>query len=177
LAPNTWVDLYIFSDPVFVGTVQTDSSGSYNAEFEIPEGLTFGAHTLVLGTKNLAGETITVTIQINVLAKVKVLLLSIVFAEGSAALTKAAESKLLNFIAKQDDRKVLKITISGYGTRDSNGRYDGGQVIERGETLAAFFRENGLDVRVIVSDAGLSKYEGAKARKVTIKSFWRKFTS
>ena len=177
LAPNTWVDLYIFSDPVFVGTVQTDSSGSYNAEFEIPEGLTFGAHTLVLGTKNLAGETITVTIQINVLAKVKVLPSSIVFAEGSAALTKAAESKLLNFIAKQDDRKVLKITISGYGTKDSNGRYDGGQVIERGETLAAFFRENGLDVRVIVSDAGLSKYEGAKARKVTIKSFWRKFTS
>jgi hypothetical protein len=177
LSPNTWVDLYVFSDPVFVGTVETDSSGSFNAEFEIPEGLTFGAHTLVLGTKNLAGETITVTIQINVLAKVKVLPSSNVFAEGSAALTKAAESKLLNFIAKQDDRKVLKITISGYGTKDSNGRYDGGQVIEWGETLAAFFRENGLDVRVIVSDAGLSKYEGAKARKVTIKSFWRKFTS
>lgn len=177
LAPNTWVDLYVFSDPVFVGTVETDASGSFNAEFDIPAGLTFGAHTLVLGTKNQAGETVTVTIQINVLAKVRALPSSIVFAEGSAALTKAAESKLLNFIAKQEDRKVLKITLAGFGAKDSNGRYTDDLAMERGETLAAFFRDNGLDVRFVISDQGLSKYAGAKARKVTIKSFWRKFTS
>ena len=177
LAPNTWVDLYVFSDPVFVGTVETDASGSFNAEFEIPAGLTFGAHTLVLGTKNQAGETVTVTIQINVLAKVRALPSSVVFAEGSAALSKAVESKLLNFINKQDDRKVLKITIAGFGTKDSNGRYTDDLAIERGETLAAFFRQNGIDVRFVITDQGLSKYSGPKARKVTIKSFWRKFTS
>jgi outer membrane protein OmpA-like peptidoglycan-associated protein len=177
LAPNTWVDLYVFSDPVFVGTVETDSSGSFNAEFDIPAGLTFGAHSLVLGTKNLAGETVTVTIQINVLAKVKVLPSSIVFAEGSAALTKAAKSKLLNFIAKQEDRKVLKITIAGFGQKDSNGRYTDDLAVERGEVLAAFFRDNGIDVRFVITDQGMSSYSGAKARKVTINSFWRKFTS
>jgi outer membrane protein OmpA-like peptidoglycan-associated protein len=177
LAPNTWVDLYVFSDPVFVGTVETDASGSFNAEFEIPAGLTFGAHTLVLGTKNQAGETVTVTIQINVLAKVRALPSSVVFAEGSAALSKAVESKLLNFINKQDDRKVLKITIAGFGTKDSNGRYTDDLAIERGEALAAFFRQNGIDVRFVITDQGLSKYSGPKARKVTIKSFWRKFTS
>jgi hypothetical protein len=177
LAPNTWVDLYVFSDPVFVGTVETDSSGSFVAEFAIPSGLAFGAHTLILGTKNLADETITIKIQLNVRAKVKTLSSSIVFAEDSAALTGAAESKLLGFIAKQENRKVLKITIAGFGAKDSSGRYTDALALERGEKLAAFFRQNGLDVRVIVSDAGLSKYEGAKARKVTTKSFWRKLTS
>lgn len=177
LAPNTWVDLYVFSDPVFVGTVETDSSGRFDAEFDIPAGLTFGAHTLVLGTKNLAGETVTVTIQINVLAKVKVLPSSIVFAEGSAALTKAAKSKLLNFIAKQKDRKVLKITIAGFGQKDAKGRYARALAVKRGEVLAAFFRENGIDVRFVITDQGLSSYSGMKARNVTINSSWRKFTS
>ena len=119
----------------------------------------------------------TVTIQINVLAKVRALASSVVFAEGSAALSKAVESKLLNFINKQDDRKVLKITIAGFGTKDSNGRYTDDLAIERGETLAAFFRDNGIDVRFVITDQGLSKYSGPNARKVTIKSFWRKFTS
>jgi hypothetical protein len=68
LAPNTWVDLHVFSDPVFVGTVETDSTGEFNAKFDVPSGLAVGTHTLVLGTKNLAGELITVTMGLEVLA-------------------------------------------------------------------------------------------------------------
>jgi outer membrane protein OmpA-like peptidoglycan-associated protein len=102
---------------------------------------------------------------------------SIVFAEGSAALTKAAKSKLLNFIAKQKDRKVLKITIAGFGQKDAKGRYARALAVKRGEVLAAFFRENGIDVRFVITDQGLSSYSGMKARNVTINSSWRKFTS
>ena len=70
MAPNTWVDLYVFSDPVFVGTVETDAQGGFNADFDIPSGLSIGAHTLVLGTKNQAGEEVTVTMGLLVLASV-----------------------------------------------------------------------------------------------------------
>jgi hypothetical protein len=68
LAPNTWVDLHVFSDPVFVGTVETDNTGGFNAKFDVPSGLAVGTHTLVLGTKNLAGELITVTLGLEVFA-------------------------------------------------------------------------------------------------------------
>jgi hypothetical protein len=70
MAPNTWVDLYVFSDPVFVGTVETDAQGAFDADFDIPSGLSIGAHTLVLGTKNQAGEEVTVTMGLLVLASV-----------------------------------------------------------------------------------------------------------
>jgi hypothetical protein len=68
MAPNTWVDLYVFSDPVFVGTVDTDAQGDFDADFDVPSGLSIGGHTLVLGTKNLAGKLITVTMGLEVLA-------------------------------------------------------------------------------------------------------------
>ena len=70
MAPNTWVDLYVFSDPVFVGTVETDAQGGFDADFDIPSGLSIGEHTLVLGTKNQAGEEVTVTMGLLVLASV-----------------------------------------------------------------------------------------------------------
>ena len=70
MAPNTWVDLYVFSDPVFVGTVETDAQGGFDADFDIPSGLSIGSHTLVLGTKNQAGEEVTVTMGLLVLASV-----------------------------------------------------------------------------------------------------------
>ena len=38
-------------------------------------------------------------------------------------------------------------------------------------------RDNGVEARFVIIDSGISKYTGPKARKVTIKSFWRKFTS
>jgi hypothetical protein len=45
-APNAQVIIYIFSTPLEIGRVLTDSSGAFSGEFDVPDGLELGQHTL-----------------------------------------------------------------------------------------------------------------------------------
>lgn len=45
-APNTVVIVYLFSTPIEIGRVLTDSSGNFTGEFDVPDGLELGQHTL-----------------------------------------------------------------------------------------------------------------------------------
>lgn len=45
-APNATVVIYMFSSPIEIGRVTTDASGSFTGEFDVPNGLEIGQHTL-----------------------------------------------------------------------------------------------------------------------------------
>jgi hypothetical protein len=58
LAPSSSFDIYLHSDPVFLGKFSTDSRGKLEADIQIPSYVTAGYHTLHILGKNIAGEDI-----------------------------------------------------------------------------------------------------------------------
>jgi predicted RNA-binding protein with TRAM domain len=64
LQPNSKVDIWLNSDPVFLGTVVTDQNGAFEAEFDIPEGVLEGEHTLTIVGVSSDGEQVTTSVGI-----------------------------------------------------------------------------------------------------------------
>lgn len=58
LAPSSSFDIYLHSDPVFLGKFSTDSRGKLEADIQIPSYVPAGYHTLHILGKNIAGEDI-----------------------------------------------------------------------------------------------------------------------
>ena len=54
--PGSNVDVWLFSDPVLLGTVLTGDDGSFTANYEMPEGTTVGSHTLVIQGNTADGK-------------------------------------------------------------------------------------------------------------------------
>ncbi|HEY5662940.1 MAG TPA: fibronectin type III domain-containing protein [Ilumatobacter sp.] len=48
LAPDSTVEVYVFSDPIHIGTVMTDSTGSFEATLDLPDSLEAGEHTVLI---------------------------------------------------------------------------------------------------------------------------------
>jgi hypothetical protein len=72
LRPKTTVSVWVFSDPTFVGEVETDSAGAFDSNLVLPANILPGDHTLqVLSTDSL-GRVITLNIPITVKGKVTV---------------------------------------------------------------------------------------------------------
>jgi titin len=64
LQPNSVVDIWLNSNPVFLGTVTTDQNGAFEAEFDIPEGVLEGEHTLTIVGVSADGEQLTTSVGI-----------------------------------------------------------------------------------------------------------------
>jgi hypothetical protein len=71
-APFILVIVYMFSDPIAIGQVMTDSKGSFNGTFTIPDGLTVGDHTLQLSGQAPNGQVRTASVAVAVMKKLPV---------------------------------------------------------------------------------------------------------
>jgi hypothetical protein len=72
LKPNTYVEVWVFSEKTYIGTVEVNQLGEFASELRLPETLLPGEHTLQIGTLNGAGELITLSIPLTVKGKVTV---------------------------------------------------------------------------------------------------------
>lgn len=55
-APNSTVEVWLNSEPVFLGTATTDEFGKFTAKFVIPQGVVEGEHTLTFAGISTSGE-------------------------------------------------------------------------------------------------------------------------
>lgn len=72
LKPNSFVEVWIFSTPKYLGTVEIDELGSFASELPLPSDLLPGEHTLQIGTLNAQGQLVTMSIPVIVKGKVTV---------------------------------------------------------------------------------------------------------
>ena len=72
LKPNSYVEVWIFSTPKYLGTVEIDALGSFASELPLPSDLLPGEHTLQIGTLNAQGQLVTMSIPVIVKGKVTV---------------------------------------------------------------------------------------------------------
>jgi hypothetical protein len=55
-APNSDVEVWLFSTPTLLGTVTVNAQGAASAQFPLPRGAESGNHRVALNGKNVAGE-------------------------------------------------------------------------------------------------------------------------
>jgi hypothetical protein len=57
-APNSVVEVWVNSEPIFLGDVTTDAEGKFSKVFDLPVGLVPGQHTLTLGGITKKGQVV-----------------------------------------------------------------------------------------------------------------------
>ena len=72
LRPRSFAEVWVLSDPTYLGTVEIGADGSLATELALPPTLLPGEHTLQIGTLNSSGQLITLSIPITIKGKVTV---------------------------------------------------------------------------------------------------------
>tara|TARA_B110000971_G_C19588057_1_gene310458 strand:- start:75 stop:539 length:465 start_codon:yes stop_codon:yes gene_type:complete len=62
--PFAEVSFWLFSEPAFVGVLETDSSGSFSSRLAFPDSLASGEHTLQILSRDALGRAITLNFPI-----------------------------------------------------------------------------------------------------------------
>jgi hypothetical protein len=68
-APLTTVDIYIFSDPIYLGQTMTDAKGSFNASLKVTKTLSGGDHILQMRGTSATNQVMTVSLPVVVSKK------------------------------------------------------------------------------------------------------------
>jgi uncharacterized repeat protein (TIGR02543 family) len=72
LQPNTTVEAWVFSEPMYVGTIKVGQDGSFASNLTLPKNLLPGQHTLQIGSLNSQGRLVTLSVPITIKGSVTV---------------------------------------------------------------------------------------------------------
>lgn len=143
-APNALVILYFFSTPIEIGRVLTDASGNFSGEFDVPDGLELGQHTLQVTGYSPDGQIQSANIPVQLVDKSgsvvppqppvivvppvvvppvvptyvsKIYRVNLLFKKGSNKLTAVAARRLAIAIRIVRGNKDVVATTMGYATK------------------------------------------------------------
>ena len=74
LAPGSEVSMFLFSDPISLGTVTATAAGTYTAAAALPAGVPVGNHTLQIAGISSSGKAINLSLGITVTASASITL-------------------------------------------------------------------------------------------------------
>ena len=113
LMPESAVAFWVFSEPTFAGEVQTDSTGKFEANVEMPDGLAPGDHTLQVLSRDSKGRVITLNFPIVVAEKVVQKVNALSFKGFVALFAKGYEGQRLSAKVGKDWVVVPSIAAAG----------------------------------------------------------------
>ena len=113
LMPESAVAFWVFSEPTFAGEVQTDSTGKFEGNMEMPDGLAPGDHTLQVLSWDSQGRAITLNFPIVVAEKVVQKVNALSFKGFVALYAKGYEGQRLSAKVGKDWVVVPSIAAAG----------------------------------------------------------------
>ena len=72
LLPNTFIEIWVFSDPIYLGSIAVDADGEFASTVALPNSLLPGLHTMQIGTLNAEGKLVKLSIPLIVRGSVSV---------------------------------------------------------------------------------------------------------
>ncbi len=173
-APNNDVQVYIFSQPRLLGTISTNSTGSFSGLVPVPADLAIGPHTMQINAFNTDGTVRSLSLGVvlqapKVAANQKTARASVVFDAGSARLSPQAK-KALTTLARRAGATATGGMVVGYVQRDRNYASDEQLSIQRAKSVAKFLRLQGVKGTLVTRGNGaLSGSETARKAVVTVR--------
>lgn len=166
--PNSEVSVYIFSDPMLLGKVITDSQGKYASSFPTPEGIEVGSHTIQLVGFINDDSIANLSLPVQVIAKRKTVVIKVYFAMGSDRITSSQSKALTSAISKVDKKKIVKIAIKGFVQKTLTQVNDKALPNLRAKSVAAFLKKLGYEAKASLSSGGYANERDSSARRVEI---------
>ena len=166
--PNSEVSVYVFSTPILLGKVITDSEGRYSASLASPPGLKAGSHTVqligYLKDESLATLSVPVLVtQASVSKTVKVY-----FEMDSAKITPAQMKLLKSALAKVDKKKIVSLSVKGFAQKTVSQGNDQKLIQLRAVTVAKALKTMGISAKPSISAGGYAVEKDGRARRVEI---------
>ena len=169
--PNSLVYLYLFSEPRFLGTVQTDANGSFTGQVPLPADIADGRHTLQSNGFTPDGTvrslSLGVVLATPVVATSKRATAKVYFESLSSVLTEEGMSTLKTLVKKTGKKGVRTVSI-GYVQGTTITSNDEALSTQRAKNVAAYLKKLGLKGRFVVRGDGIAKESGPTARRVNI---------
>ena len=169
--PNSLVYLYLFSEPRFLGTVQTDANGAFTGQVPLPADIADGRHTLQSNGFTPDGTvrslSLGVVLATPVVATSKRATAKVYFESLSSVLTEEGMSTLETLVKKTGKKGVRTVSI-GYVQGTTITSNDEALSTQRAKNVAAYLKKLGLKGRFVVRGDGIAKESGATARRVNI---------
>jgi len=147
-APNTDVQVYMFSTARLLGTVHTDSTGSFKGMVPVPKDLELGHHTLQVNALTPTGVVRSLSLGVELQAPVKVsgqkvVTSTVVFAKGSFGLTAEAVTSL-RALLRQVGNKAFAGLVVAYAPASDSASANRALFKHRAKEVAAFLHTYGI---------------------------------
>lgn len=172
--PDSEVNLYLFSEPRYLGTVKTKADGSFDGTVLLPLNVPPGRHTLQSNGYTTDGQVRSLSLGVRLdetkpaMTAMSVTRTTVVyFANSSAALAKAAKADLRTLAARVGKARA-RVVITGY-VQDSGPSWNKTTLsTQRARAVAAYLREQGVRGTYSVTGEGIAENTGPKARRVHV---------
>ncbi len=178
-APNATVIIYMFSTPIEIGRLTTDSSGAFAGEFYVPSGLELGQHTLQVTGYSPDGQIQSANIPLEMVPAPgevipqppvivdppvvvppvvptylpKTYKVNLLFKKGSSKLTAVAARRLAIAIRLVRGNKDVVATTMGYATKTEAPRSVIRLGTVRSRSVAAMLLRTIPGVRLVLAHA------------------------
>ena len=169
--PNSAVKVYVFSDPIYLGTLQTDSTGKFVGKLPVPANLNLGNHTIQVSGFT-PGDAVR-TASIGVVVAAKPIVAKVIFGGDSAVITPLA-AKQLKALAAQLNKRSAKatVTLEGYVMATAVTSYDKQLSADRAAAVKAVLQKLGVKAVFKTKAMGVAPQKGPIARRVDALATW-----
>lgn len=168
---DSQVRLYLLAD-TYLGSIDTDGSGSYKGSVRIPDGITPGDYVLQVNGFAPGGQVRNLSIGVVVeaqktAASTKSAKASVYFASMSPTLTDTGKATLKKVVRKTG-KDVVKVVSIGFVQPTSSTGNDQSLSTARAKNVAAYLKSLGVKGQYVVRGDGRAKQTGATARRVEV---------
>lgn len=160
----------------YLGTVQTDASGSFTGQVPIPRAIAPGGYTLQANGYSPQGQVRSLSIGVIVRRPEQALTRAravVYFEPLSAALSKAGKKELRSLV-RTTGKQGVRNAVVGYVQPTSTTENDQSLSTRRARKVARFLRSLGLTGVYLVRGDGVAQEYGATARRVNVTVSYRR---
>ena len=172
--PNSDVNLYVFSEPRYIGTVRTDAQGSFDGTVPVPMDLAEGRHTLQSNGFTPDGRVRSLSLGVHVdnteastRPRSRVAGITLQFDALSSNLTARGERKIEKLLGSVGSR-ITAVTVTGYVQDSGDKGNEKSLSLKRARTIAKFLEARGITVKPKLYAAGVAEELSAAGRKALI---------
>jgi outer membrane protein OmpA-like peptidoglycan-associated protein len=159
-----YVDVFLFSEPVFVGRILVNSDGTFQGSLPVPVELADGQHTLQSVGRGVGGETVAISVSVRKIGDTSsesngtIARKAVAFHKDSVRLD-AKDRQRLRALVKSISNDSASITVMGTYLKDRKTNRDVNMAKQRAMAVRKYLTTLGFDGSIDV---------GVRARKKSV---------
>lgn len=176
--PNSQVDFFAYSTPLWLGSALTDSKGNYSVTLPIPSSLAEGNHVFQAQgmTKDNVQRVANIPITIVSRASGTNKKLDVYFQMNSVSLDAKAQRAITNAYksvkSKLSSKSMVRVEVTGWVQPTKNSPNIKQLSTGRAKAVVDYLKKLGLKAQYVIKAPGHDKLNDASSRRASIQIKW-----